>query len=182
MGEINRGGLPDLDPKLRSGFEKPPEPEILFEIGEQGTSRVKSEIEKSRGESRTISTFPDFRLKIGVSFYFILIYPDFSRLFPTFPDFSRLSSKYLTQKLKNTQRKIEKNTRFYPFLEPKSREKSSISSRKSGTVSSISKHPDLRDQICSPISIPTRPDPILVGYLSPSGLLAHGWLVGTIRV
>ena len=119
MGEINRGGLPYLDPKSRSGFEKPPEPEIFFEIGE----RVKSEIEKSRGESRTISTFPDFRLKIGVSFYFILIYPDFSQLFLTFPDFSRLFPTFpdfprstwpkISKIHRGKSRKILDFTRFY---------------------------------------------------------------------
>ena len=67
MGEINRGGLPEL---------------IKFSR-QVGKSRGKS------GKVGEIPTFPDFLLKIGKS-------RDVTRLSSIFPDFSRLFPVFLT--------------------------------------------------------------------------------------
>ena len=78
MGEISRGGLPDLDPKLRLGFLNTQHIKIIG-IGEPGPPRlVKIKVrtfEINRDEMRQVGINRETRGKSR--------YPDLSRLIPT---------------------------------------------------------------------------------------------------
>ena len=71
MGEEDQGGLPNLDPKSRSGFFNLPD-----------LSRPFKKFEVSREQSGLSLIFPDFPRFIPIS----SIYPDFPQFFPIFSD------------------------------------------------------------------------------------------------
>ena len=102
MGEINRGGLPDLDPDLlenRGGFPDL-DPDLLENRGglpdldpdlleNRGglpeLVKFSRQVGKSRGKSGKVGEIPTFCSKSGK----VEMLPDFPRFFPIFPDFSR---------------------------------------------------------------------------------------------
>ena len=92
--------------------------------------------------------------------WFISIFPDLSQFSLTYPDFSWLSSKYWKRGILN----------FTRFIAKKSGKIEYFISIIGLSVLDLKTSRDLRDQICSPISILTRLVPIFVGILSPSDI------------
>ena len=72
MSGENRGGLTDLDPKLRSGFFNLPDSSRHFRISRDGHPDLLKKFEVSQEQS-------------GLS----PIFPDFPRFFPNFSDLKR---------------------------------------------------------------------------------------------
>ena len=87
MGEMNRGGHLDLDPKSRLGFKIHPKPDKKSGSG----FKLHPNPNEKSGKVGIVLMFPDFRLPIGGSRDCPQCSPILSgsiETIPTFPDFS----------------------------------------------------------------------------------------------
>ena len=116
-GRDKSGRPSQYRPKIEIEILEAPQTRYFLRSGSKEHLDQNVTLTKSRGESRTISTFPDFRLISQECFHFILItliYLNFPRSISIFPDLSRFFLTFL---------KIleEGNTQFYPFYSQKVR-------------------------------------------------------------